>query len=72
MGFYLVIFSPYSAQIPIVGEDQLKLLVSKPSGLQTENSIDKLISVAVWNEDSLSLSPWEAEVDVKCRGERFL
>ena len=44
----------------------------KPSGLQTDNSIDKFISVAAWNEDSLSLSPWEAEMDAKCSGKSFL
>ena len=35
-------------------------------------NIDKFISVAVWNEDSLSLSPWKAEMDAKCRGKMFL
>ena len=71
-GFYIVIFCPYSAQIPLIGEGQLKLLVSKPSGLQVDKNTDKFISVALWNENSLSLSPWEAEMDPKSRGKRFL
>lgn len=70
-GLYIVIFCPYSAQIPL-GEGQLKLLVSKPSGLQVYKNIGKFISVALWNKNSLSFSLWEAEMDPKSRGKGFL
>lgn len=71
-GLYIVIFCPYSAQIPLTGEGQLKLLVSKPSGLQVDKNIGKFISAAFWNKNSLSFSLWEAEMDPKSRGKGFL
>ena len=46
-GFYIVIFCPYSAQIPLIGEGQLKLLVSKPLDsrwIRTLTSLSVLLS----------------------------